>query len=255
MHKLTAVLEGFFDDKVSFFLKGSPIPVYRTRHAVSKLGSPSKEEASASSSASSVSSEGVMGRMSSLTIRRCTRNLRSRANTNQEQHDVSEDGESDAESASASSCNEQVQRQTRSMQRTQLPSLSSSESTCADEPGHSMRLRTRESEHPIGRPGRSKRRAEELDESGDDEEESGESDSGEEYVETPSQRGRGKRGRRGRGRPPKRGPPRGGERRQLRKRRRVSSYSEEEEGGACYGVPRTVTSRSGRLVKPATKFS
>lgn len=270
MHRLTAVLENFFDDKVSFFLKGSPIPVYRTRQAVSKLGalSPSKDRlASASSSVSSVYSEEPLGRQSSLSISRCTRSLRSRTNINQKQQDVSEDGESDVESLSASSCNEVAQRQTRSMRKTQLPSLSSSESTCVDEAGHSMRLRTRALEHPIGRPGRwPKRAAEESGDSGEDEqeeeesgEESGEeSDSGEEYVEARSQRGRGKRGKRGRGRGRvlKRGPPRGGEGRHLRKRRRVSSYSEEEAEGGDYREPVCeITSRSGRVVKPATKFS
>lgn len=265
MHKLTTVLENFFEDKVVFFLNGAPIPVYRTRQALSKLGpvSPSKDKGrlvSASSSVSSVYSEELMTRGASVAIGRCTRNLRSRANFNQEQqHDMSEDGESDAESqvSSASSCNEVVQRQTRSMRMIQLPSLSSSESTsCVDEAGHGMRLRTRATER---RPRQQKRRAEESESDEEEEDGSGEeSDSGEDYVEARPQSRRGKRGRRGQG--SKRGPPRGEERRQLRKRRRVSSYledGEEEEGeeeGYGYNTI-TTTSRSGRIVKRTAKFS
>lgn len=285
MYNITKVLENFFNDKVSFFLKGSPIPVYRTRQAVSKLGSctpvlsPAKNKVRRTSACSSASSAGTsgsyseesLGRKPSLAIGRCTRSLRSRSNMNQK-HDVSEDGESDVDgdslSADVSSCNESVAslRQTRSTRKTQLLSLSSSESTCVDEAGHSMRLRTRAGGHLSGRgQGRRKRRAPETDNSDEGEEESGEesgeeSDSGEEYVGVCPQRGRGKRGRRGRGRgrgAKGRGRPEG---RRLRKCRRVSSYSdeeEEEEGGALYGMAehRTITSRSGRIVKPALKFS
>ena len=286
MYKITKVLENFFDDKVSFFLKGTPIPVYRTRQAVSKLGDDdtlTKDDGGRTSACSSVSSAGTsggyseesLGRQPSLTINRCTRSLRSRSNINQEQV-VSDEGEGsdvDEESLSAgvSSCNESVvvsQRQTRSSHKAQLLSLSSSESMCMDEAGHSMRLRTRAAERQGGR-GRRKRGPPDSDNSDREEEEEEEeeseeeSDSGEEYVGTRLQRGRGKRGRKGRGK----GRAVKGkgrlEGRQLRKRRRVSSYSdeeeeeeeEEEEGDCGMTQYRTITSRSGRVVKPATKFS
>ena len=178
MFKLTTVLQSFFEDKVSFFLKGSPLPVYRTRQAVSKLGhspeSPSKvDRARLASSCSSVSSIGTSMNSEDpvppLAANSYTMNLRSRSNhqytlseeeeeEEEEEEDVASDGEDGSVSGTAhsvSSGNEYVtpQRLTRSMYRTQfLPSVSSSEGTpCVEEAAYSTRLRTRSSGLGSGR--------------------------------------------------------------------------------------------------------
>ena len=262
MHKITTDIQSFLEKKISKEFEGESIHSYMTRHALSKLADTSvfidRPTSSHSRESSMESSFNVEEEDNNIILRRSCRILHSRSNrTTYLSDNCKKDIEScsDAEeslttgSSSVSSYNDSVaqKRQTRSMQK-ELLSSPVSDVSSVDKEDHSLTPRTRSGTRSGGRKRRKVRTAE-LDDSdeddysekgGDKEEESVDGESEEYYVEKRRGHGKGKRIK---------------EQRvpttmNLRKRRRILSYSEDEEENdtRC-----TVTSRSGRVVKRTIK--
>lgn len=291
MYKLTTDLQSFFEDRVlnvfeDCHRKNTP-PAYRTRHAISKLAafSPSKgstdgsriNSTSSSSDLNTLPEEPYGRRFGSLLGRdgdECAEEM--------EYSDAEDVLSNQSTSISSNSGAAPVsRRQTRSMRKVQLSSVSSFEKLSEEEEeekeeeeeeeGFSMTLRKR-----LG--GARKRKVAKLEDSDeeeevdvmsddkdddddDDEGVEGEGEEEESVGDTSEYNYAGGRSLRMRKRKRYQSSAKGqGEMvvKHLRKRCKVLSYAEEEEEEEeDYNLltHRTVVSRSGRVVKPTLKFS